>query len=111
MQHFLVIAVCSQNAAFLFARCNMPEVYLTPDELSRLIKFSKQSIYNLIHKNTFIQGVHYFKPTKKKILFKASAIREWIEGPSSASDDQSEKHQPSPLPMKSEKLSTMRINI
>jgi hypothetical protein len=56
------------------------EDYLTVDELSSKIKYSKQSLYNLIYKKTFILGKHYFKPTPKKILFKWAAIQAWIEG-------------------------------
>ena len=54
------------------------EEYLTVRELSDKIKFSKQSLYNLIHRGTFILGKHYLKPTPKKILFKWSAIRKWM---------------------------------
>lgn len=56
------------------------EEYLTVDELSAKIKYSKQSLYNLIYKKNFILGKHYFKPTPKKILFKWSEIQTWIEG-------------------------------
>ena len=56
------------------------EEYLTVDELSAKIKYSKQSIYNLIYKKIFILGKHYFKPTQKKILFKWPEIQAWIEG-------------------------------
>ena len=58
------------------------EEYLTVDELSTKIKFSKQSIYNLIYRKTFILGKHYFKPTPKKLLFKWAEIQKWIERPS-----------------------------
>lgn len=54
------------------------EEYLTVKELSDKIKFSKQSLYNLIHKGTFILGKHYLKPTPKKVLFKWSEIRVWM---------------------------------
>lgn len=54
------------------------EEYLTVRELSDKIKFSRQSLYNLIHKGTFILGDHYLKPTPKKVLFKWSKIREWM---------------------------------
>ena len=54
------------------------EEYLTVKELSDKIKFSRQSLYNLIHKGTFILGRHYLKPTPKKVLFKWSEIREWM---------------------------------
>ena len=54
------------------------EEYLTIDELSSRIKFSRQSLYNLIYKGTFILGKHYLKPTRKKILFKWSEILNWL---------------------------------
>ena len=53
--------------------------YLTVDELSRRIKFSKQSIYNLISKGVFVLQDHYLKPRPKKILFKWPAVLEWME--------------------------------
>lgn len=52
--------------------------YLTVSELSKKIKFSKQSLYNLIHKGTFVLGKHYLKPTPKKVLFKWKEIRTWM---------------------------------
>ena len=54
------------------------EEYLTIDELSERIKFSKQSLYNFIYKGTFVLGKHYLKPTRKKILFKWSEILIWL---------------------------------
>ena len=63
------------------------EDYLTVDELSSKIKFSKQSLYNLIYKKTFIMGKHYFKPTPKKILFKWSEIKAWVERASDCNDE------------------------
>jgi predicted DNA-binding transcriptional regulator AlpA len=54
------------------------EEYLTVNELSKKIKFSKQSLYNFIHRGTFVLGKHYLKPTPKKVLFKWSNIREWM---------------------------------
>jgi len=54
------------------------EEYLTVDELGSRIKFSKQSLYNLIHQGTFILGKHYLKPTPKKVLFKWNEIRSWM---------------------------------
>ena len=58
------------------------EEYLTVNELSARIKFSKQTLYNLIYKGTFIIGKHYLKPRPKKILFKWSEIHKWMEEPS-----------------------------
>jgi predicted DNA-binding transcriptional regulator AlpA len=54
------------------------EEYLTVQELGERIKFSKQSIYNLIYKKKFILGVHYLKPTLKKILFVWSEVEKWL---------------------------------
>jgi len=55
--------------------------YLTVNELSARIKFSKQSLYNLIHKGSLVLGKHYLKPTPKKILFKWSEIQIWMGEP------------------------------
>ncbi len=57
------------------------EEYLTVKELSGKIKFSRQSLYNLIHKGTFVLGKHYLKPTSKKVLFKWTEIRDWMGEP------------------------------
>ena len=70
------------------------EDYLTVNELSDRIKFSKQSIYNLIHNKRFVLKKHYLKPTPKKILFKWSAILEWMgDSPQSDENPQSESPQ------------------
>ena len=60
--------------------------YLTVNELSARIKFSKQSLYNLIHKGSLVLGKHYLKPSPKKILFKWSEIQIWM-GESLYTDD------------------------
>ena len=65
------------------------EEYLTVNELSRKIKFAKQTIYNMIHKDIFIQSIHYIKPRPKKILFKWSAVKEWMESASVETTHQS----------------------
>jgi|GEM_PF-1126637 len=78
------------------------EEYVTVQELSERIKFSKQSLYNLIYKKKFILGVHYLKPTPKKILFVWSEIEKWLRQSmdettgSSAPNrtDQTEQNQP-----------------
>ena len=59
------------------------EEYISVKILSERIGYKVQSIYNMIHKNTFILNQHYFKPTPKKILFKWSAVKLWLEGPMS----------------------------
>ena len=54
------------------------EEYLTVSELSERIKYSRQSLYNLIYKGTFVLGKHYLKPSPKKILFKWSELKIWV---------------------------------
>ena len=71
------------------------EKYLTVQEISASIKFSRQTLYNLIHKGTFVIGKHYSKPSPKKILFKWSEIHEWMEEPSYS--DQTQTPYPSDL--------------
>jgi excisionase family DNA binding protein len=56
------------------------EEYLTVKELSERIKLAKQTIYNMIHKKEFVLNKHYYKPKAKIILFKWSAIEQWLEG-------------------------------
>jgi predicted DNA-binding transcriptional regulator AlpA len=57
------------------------EQYLTVKELSGKIKFSQQTIYNMIHKRDFVKGRHYIKPRPKKVLFLWSAVSAWLESP------------------------------
>jgi predicted DNA-binding transcriptional regulator AlpA len=54
------------------------EKYLTTEEVHSRYKYSMQSIYNLIYKGVFRKGVHYEKPSSKKLLFRESAIEAWI---------------------------------
>ena len=56
------------------------EEYLTMEELCQRIKFSKQTVYNWIYQGKFRLGLHYLKPSRKKVLFKWSAIKAWLEG-------------------------------
>lgn len=55
------------------------EEYLTVNELSLKIKFSRQTIYNLISRKEFVLNEHYLKPRPKKVLFKWSAVKAWME--------------------------------
>jgi hypothetical protein len=75
------------------------EEYVTVKELSSRIKFSKQTIYNLICENVFVLGKHYLKPRPKKILFKWSEIEAWMgESPLlEKKTDPNEKVQPIPI--------------
>ncbi|MEZ4528366.1 MAG: helix-turn-helix domain-containing protein [Desulfobacterales bacterium] len=56
----------------------MNEEYLTVRELSEKTRFSPQTIYNKISRGEFEPGKHYVKPSRKKVLFKVSAINEWL---------------------------------
>jgi predicted DNA-binding transcriptional regulator AlpA len=58
---------------------NKTEEYLTIPELAERIKFSPQTIYNMISAGRFAKGIHYFKPSAKKVLFLWPAVRAWIE--------------------------------
>jgi predicted DNA-binding transcriptional regulator AlpA len=61
------------------------EKYLTTKELSALIKYGQQTIYNLIHDKKLVKGIHYVKPTPKKLLFRWSEMQAWLgEVPSEA---------------------------
>jgi len=54
------------------------EELITVDELCDRIKYKKQTIYNLIYKNKFVLGLHFFKPSPKKILFRWTKIMDWL---------------------------------
>ena len=57
------------------------EEYINAAELAARIKEKKQTIYNRIYKKDFLLGIHYVKPTPKKLLFKWNAIVSWLENP------------------------------
>jgi len=67
------------------------ENYLTVNELGAMIRMAPQTIYNKIHKKEFILGIHYLKPSRKKILFKESAIIDWL---GSTPEEQTIQEQP-----------------
>lgn len=60
-------------------RGNMEE-YLTTDELSSRIKMAPGTIRNLVWKKTFVEGVHFIKPTPRKLLFVWGSIERWLHG-------------------------------
>ena len=53
--------------------------FITVAELRDRIKFSKQTIYNMISTGRFLKGKHYFKPSPKKVLFSWPAVETWIK--------------------------------
>jgi hypothetical protein len=52
--------------------------YLSITELCARITYAPKSVYNMISGDVFKEGVHYFKPTKRKLLFYWPAIEQWI---------------------------------
>ncbi|MFC1590977.1 helix-turn-helix transcriptional regulator [Thermodesulfobacteriota bacterium] len=56
------------------------ERYLSTKELCDMIKYKPQSVYNMIHDEVFLLGVHYMKPSPRKLVFIHSAILEWMKG-------------------------------
>jgi hypothetical protein len=90
------------------------EEYLTVDELTARIKYSRQSLYNLIHRGTLIRGIHFVKPTPKKILFKWSAIQVWMGDKEEVATEPAMKKAPddhdTPQPVHPKPNNLIRIN-
>ena len=63
-------------------RLQVSKDYLSITELCVRISYTPKSVYNMVSQRVFTEGVHYFKPTKRKLLFFWPAIEAWIrEGP------------------------------
>lgn len=63
---------------------NVPELvaekeYLCLEELCNQIPYRPQTVRNLMSQGVLLEGVHYFKPTSRRVVFKWSAMRRWIE--------------------------------
>ena len=57
-----------------------PEEYLSIAQLMTRIPLKLQSIYNAIHRGTFVLGIHYLKPGGNgHPVFKWSAVKAWLE--------------------------------
>ena len=54
--------------------------YLSLAELVERIPYKPQTIYNWIHAGTWEMGVHYLKPTPRKLIFHWPTIQRWLEG-------------------------------
>lgn len=63
---------------------NSMEEYLTTKELSSRIKMTPGSIRNLVWNKTLQEGVHYVKPTGRKLLFVWSNCQTWLHGSTQA---------------------------
>jgi hypothetical protein len=46
--------------------------------LTERTSYAPKSVYNMISQRIFTEGVHYFKPTKRKLLFFWPAVEAWI---------------------------------
>ncbi len=55
-----------------------PSHYLPISTVAMRIGYAVKTIYNLISQGVLQEGVHYFKPTKRKLLFYWPAIEQWI---------------------------------
>ena len=58
--------------------------FLTVSELAQRIKYSPQTLYNMISSKKFVKGQHYIKPSRRKILFIWSGILVWLESQDNA---------------------------
>ncbi len=86
------------------------EEYLTVVELSERIKFSKQTIYNLISKKVFEINKHFIKPRPKKILFIWAKVKAWMELSSERVDTPREVAAKSAVAEKEAIQATAKIN-
>lgn len=53
--------------------------YLSLEELCQRIPYRPQTIRNLMTQGVLLEGVHYFKPTSRRVVFKWAAIKNWVE--------------------------------
>jgi len=54
--------------------------YVTIKEMCERTSYAPKSVYNMVSQGVFKEGTHYFKPTKRKLLFFWPAIEQWIRG-------------------------------
>ena len=59
---------------------DMDKEYVSLNELVQLIPYKPQTIYNWISARVWQSGVHYFKPTPRKLIFHYPTIKRWVEG-------------------------------
>ena len=52
--------------------------YFTTKELSTRIKIAQQTLYNMKSQGTFVKGIHYLQPSRKKTLWIWGAMKEWL---------------------------------
>ena len=65
--------------------------HYTLDEIAEITRFAKQTIYNKISAGKLQRGIHYIKPSRKKILFKQQAIEFLLKYPTNNPESIQEK--------------------
>ena len=65
--------------------------YLSIKELCTLTSYAPKSVYNMISQRVFREGVHYFKPTKRKLLFFWPAVEAWIREGYNGREEQTQR--------------------
>ncbi|MGA2109259.1 MAG: hypothetical protein ABSH25_16630 [Syntrophorhabdales bacterium] len=68
----------NENAVMTDSGVDATEEYVTVADLSKRIHYSPKSIYNMISAGKFVRGVHYLKPTPKKVLFIWPVLKAWL---------------------------------
>lgn len=58
----------------------MRQKVLTVLQFSEATGYCPQSIYNMIYREMFLLGVHYYKPSSRKILFREDAVDAFLSG-------------------------------
>lgn len=54
--------------------------YVTKKELAVLTRYDEQTISNKIWEGVFKEGVHFFRPTRRHVLFHWPTVEKWIRG-------------------------------
>ncbi len=63
----------------------LSETYLSVEQLSQRIPYSKQSIYNMVHTGIFVEGWHFTRKHGRPIFF-WSRVEEWLRSPDRLDD-------------------------
>jgi hypothetical protein len=56
------------------------EMLMTTPQVAKATKYSIRSIYQKVGDGTFQEGVHYFRPSKRRLLFRRAAVVCWLKG-------------------------------
>jgi len=68
------------------------ERYLSVVQVAELTGYAQQTIYNKIHKKEFVLGRDYLKLSRRKILFREEAIREWLSRGGHGQEEEPVRH-------------------